>query len=179
MRWGVPPEVKTPRVHALLIVDVEDEQYLVDVGFGGNVATGPLLLKSRDEQTTPHEPFRLVSDGGHVVVEAKLAGTWASLYATDLSETVPEDFEMGSWFTSAHPESIFVNGLMAARCEPDCRYAFKNNELAVHRLHNGTEKQVLRTVPELRDALTDLLRVKLPDDPALEPALRRLVEMGS
>ena len=179
VRWGVPPGVKTPRVHALLIVDVEDEQYLVDVGFGGNVATGPLLLKSRDEQTTPHEPFRLVSDEDHVVVEAKLAGTWASLYATDLADTVPVDFEMGSWFTSAHPESIFVTGLMAARCEPDRRYAFKNNELAVHRLNIGTEKRVLRTVPELRDALTDLLRVRLPDDPALEPALRRLVEMGS
>jgi arylamine N-acetyltransferase len=68
---------------------------------------------------------------------------------------------------------------MAARCEPDRRYAFKNNELAVHRVNIGTEKRVLRTVPELRDALTDLLRVRLPDDPALEPALRRLVEMGS
>ena len=62
VRWSVPPGVTTPRVHALLIVEAEGEEYLVDVGFGGNVSTAPLLLKSRDEQQTPHEPFRLVQE---------------------------------------------------------------------------------------------------------------------
>jgi N-hydroxyarylamine O-acetyltransferase len=177
VRWGVPEGGVTPRVHALLVVTAEGEDYLVDVGFGGNVATAPLLLSSREEQATPHEAFRLVEDDGHLVVEAMLAGNWASLYATDLAHTVPGDYELGNWFTSAHPGSIFVNGLLAARCEPDRRYAFKNNELAVHHLNGKTEKTVLRSAAELRDALTDLLRVRLPDDPALTPALNRLADM--
>ncbi len=104
VRWSVPPGVHTPRVHALLIVEAEGESYLVDVGFGGNVATGPLMLKSRDEQKTPHEPFRLVEEDHRLVVEAKIAGEWTSLYATDLAESIPADFEMANWFTSAHPE---------------------------------------------------------------------------
>jgi len=178
VRWSVPPGVKTPRVHALLIVEADGDAYLVDVGFGGNVSTGPLLLRSRDEQPTPHEPFRLRQEDDHVVVQAKLAGEWATLYATDLADTVPEDFELGNWYTSAHPTSIFVNGLMASRAEPDRRYAFKNNALSVHHLKGGTEKRVLTNAVELRDALTDLLRVKLPDDPALVPALQRLAEMA-
>ena len=141
VRWSVPPGVHTPRVHALLIVEAEGESYLVDVGFGGNVATSPLMLKSRDEQKTPHEPFRLVEEDHRLVVEAKIAGEWTSLYATDLAESIPADFEMGNWFTSAHPESIFVNGLLAARADPDRRYALFNNALSMHKLNGGTEKR--------------------------------------
>ena len=177
VRWSVPPGVTTPRVHAVLFVEAEGDKYLADVGFGGNVATGPLLMSSCDEQATPHEPFRLVEEEGRVVVEAKLGGAWASLYAFDFAETHVPDYELGNWFTSAHPGSIFVNGLMAARADTDRRYAFKNNQLSIHKLAGGTEKQTLRTGPELRDALSDLLRIRLPDDPALEPALARLADM--
>ncbi len=175
VRWSVPSGVQTPRVHALLIVDAEGETYLVDVGFGGNVATGPLLLKSRDEQTTPHEPFRLVAEDHRLVVEAKIGGNWTSLYATDLAESIPADFEMGNWFTSAHPGSIFVNGLLAARAEPDRRYALFNNALSVHKLNDGSEKRTLNA-RELRDALTDLFNIRLDGLDGLDEALARLAD---
>ncbi len=174
VRWSVPPGVHTPRVHALLIVEVEGETYLVDVGFGGNVATGPLVLKSRDEQTTPHEPFRLVAEDHRLVVEAKIGGQWTSLYATDLAESIPADFEMGNWFTSAHPESIFVNGLLAARAEPGRRYALFNNGLSVHKLNGGTEKKALGSAAELRDALGDLFKIRLDGLDGLDTTLARL-----
>jgi N-hydroxyarylamine O-acetyltransferase len=173
VRWNVPPGMQTPRVHALLIVEAEGETYLVDVGFGGNVATAPLLLRSRDEQKTPHEPFRLVADGHRVVVEARLAGQWTSLYATDLAESIPADFEMGNWFTSAHPASIFVNGLLAARAEPGRRYALHNNALSVHKLDGGSEKRTL-DARELRDALADLFKINLAGLDGLDVALKRL-----
>jgi N-hydroxyarylamine O-acetyltransferase len=179
VRWGAPPGAKTPGTHALLVVEAEDESYLVDVGFGGNVATAPLWLESREEQTTPHEPFRLVQEDHRLVIEAELSGEWTPLGATDRSESHPVDYELGNWFTSAHPRSIFVNGLMAARADGDRRYAFRNNELSVHKLAGGTEKRTLRSAAELRDALSDLLRIKLPDDPALEPALARLADIPS
>jgi N-hydroxyarylamine O-acetyltransferase len=162
VRWSVPPGVHTPRVHALLIVEAEGESYLVDVGFGGNVATSPLMLKSRDEQATPHEPFRLVEEDHRLVVEAKIAGEWTSLYATDL----------------AHPESIFVNGLLATRAEPDRRYALFNNALSTHKLNGGTEKRKL-DARELRDALGDLFKIRLKGLDGLDAALGRLAANGS
>ncbi len=175
VRWSMPPGVQTPRVHALLIVEAEGESYLVDVGFGGNVATGPLLLKSRDEQATPHEPFRLVAEDHRVVVESKIAGQWVSLYATDLAESIPADFELGNWFTSAHPDSIFVNGLLAARAEPGRRYALFNNALSVHKLNGGSEKCML-DARELRDALADLFEIRLAGLDGLDAALSRLAD---
>lgn len=175
VRWNVPAGVQTPRVHALLIVEAEGDSYLVDVGFGGNVATGPLLLKSRDEQATPHEPFRLVAEDHRLVVEAKIGSQWTSLYATDLAESFPADFELGNWFTSAHPESIFVNGLLAARTGRGRRYALFNNALSVHHLDGGSEKRALNA-RELRDALDDLFKIRLAGLDGLDAALARLAD---
>ena len=92
------------------------------------------------------------------------------LYATDLAEMHPADFEMGNWFTSADPESIFVNGLLAARAEPDRRYALFNNALSTHKLNGGTEKRKLNA-RELRDALGDLFKIRLEGLDGLDTAL--------
>jgi N-hydroxyarylamine O-acetyltransferase len=58
--WNVPAGVTTPRVHMLLLVDIDGQRYLTDAGFGGNVLTSPLLLDSTQEQATPHEPFQVL-----------------------------------------------------------------------------------------------------------------------
>ena len=150
------------------------KRYLVDVGFGGNVATGPLVLKSRDEQTTPHEPFRLVAEDHRLVVEAKIGGQWTRLYAFDLAESIPADFEMGNWFTSAHPESIFVNGLLARAPSPAAAMRSSTTALSVHKLNGGTEKKALGSAAELRDALGDLFKIRLDGLDGLDTTLARL-----
>jgi N-hydroxyarylamine O-acetyltransferase len=174
VRYAVPPGVKTPRTHCLLFVDAEGEKYLADVGFGGNTLTGPLKLKSRDEQATPHEAFRLVDEGSRVVEEAKLNGVWTPLYAFDFADTHQIDYEMGNWFTSAHPTSIFVNGLLGARAEADKRYGIRDNQLSTHTLGGGTKKQTLGSAAEMRDALTDLFKLRLDQLDGLDPALTKL-----
>jgi len=174
VRWSVPPGVRTPRTHCLLFVEAEGDDYLVDVGFGGNVLTAPLLLNSRDEQATPHEQFRLVEEGDRVVQEAKINGAWTPLYAFDFADTHHADYEMGNWFTSAHPNSIFVNGLLGARSDPGKRYALRDNQLAVHTLNGKTEKWTLASAAEIRDALTDLFKLRLSDLEGLDPALAKL-----
>lgn len=177
VRWGVPDGVRTPRTHCLLFVDAEGDRYLSDVGFGGNVLSGPLMLETRGAQATPHEPFRLVDEGNGIVVqEARIGDQWMQTYAFDFTEAPPIDYELGNWFTSAHPNSIFVNGLMGARAEPGRRYGLRDNQLSVHTLGGGTEKNTLSSARELRDALTDLLKLRLDGLAGLDDKLARLAE---
>lgn len=179
VRWTVPPGVRTPRVHCLLFVEAEGDDYLADVGFGGNVLTAPLKLASREAQKTPHEEFRLVDEDDRVVIqEAKISGAWTPLYAYDFADTNPADYEMGNWLTSTHPNSIFVNGLLGARSEPGKRYALRDNQLAVHTTNGGTEKKTL-SASELRDALTDLFKLRLDQLEGLDPVLASLAARGA
>ncbi|HEY0300711.1 MAG TPA: arylamine N-acetyltransferase, partial [Rhizomicrobium sp.] len=163
IRYGVPDGVMTPLTHMLLKVDLGGAPFLVDVGFGGNTLTAPLRLDEAAEQATPHEPFRLTSAGGRYLAEAKLRGAWVPLYSFALEPQHAPDIELGNWFMATHPKSRFYEELVVARVTPEGRLALHNNQLAIHFLNGTSERRVLQSLSELRDALTGLLGLTLPD----------------
>jgi N-hydroxyarylamine O-acetyltransferase len=163
-----------PRTHMLLLLDVDGKPHIADAGFGVMTLTGPLRLEPDTEQPTPHEPYRLKRAGEEYLLEARMRGAWKPLYRFGLQEQLLPDIEIYSWYVSNHPESRFVTGLMAARAAADCRYTLLNNEFAAHRLKGESERRVLASTAELREALTGPLRVKLPEGPEVDAALGRL-----
>lgn len=172
--WNAPEGAVVRRSHMLLRVDLAEGSYIADVGFGGQTPTGPLRLEPDAEQPTPHEPFRLTRVGAEYILEAKIAGAWKRLYRFDLREELLPDYEVMNWYLSNHPNSRFVTGLIAARPAPGRRYALYNNEFAMHDLNGKTERRLLATAAELREALEDAFHVTLPDAPELDAALERL-----
>ena len=115
--WNVPEGTVTPRGHMLLLIDLAGRPYIADVGFGGLTLTAPLGLVLDIEQSTPHEPFRLIRSGDGFVMQAKTASTWRSLYQFDLQPQFLPDYEVTNWYLSNHPSSHFVTGLIAARAD--------------------------------------------------------------
>ena len=172
--WNAEGAVRA-RTHMLLLVDLDGGPYVADVGFGGLTLTTPLRLATGIEQATPHEPFRLIEVGGAFVIQAQFGGAWKSLYRFDLQEQLLPDYEVTNWYLSNHPDSQFVTGLIAARTQPDRRYALRNNELVVHHVTGGTERHVLTSVAGMRKALEDAFRLTLPVGPELDAALARLL----
>ncbi len=172
--WNNPEGVVLPRTHMLLRVDVNGEPYIADVGFGSLTLTSPLRLEADLEQSTPHEPFRLMREGGEFILQAKLGDAWKPLYNFTLQPQLLADYEMANWYVSHHPKSRFVNGLIVARVAPDRRYALLNNEFTVHYLNGKSEKRVLRTPAEIREVLEGPMGLTLPAAPELDIALRRL-----
>jgi N-hydroxyarylamine O-acetyltransferase len=173
--WNVPEGTVTPRGHMLLLIDLAGRPYIADVGFGGLTLTAPLRLVLDIEQSTPHEPFRLIRSGDGFVMQAKIASTWRSLYQFDLQPQFLPDYEVTNWYLSNHPSSHFVTGLIAARADRDRRYALRGNELAIHRTNGDNERHVLTSVDALREALEDTFRLILPDGPELNLALQRVL----
>src|SRR5690606_30227601 len=70
--WNRGEDAITSRSHMLLLVEIEGEQYIADVGFGGQTLTAPLRLELDVEQETPHEPFRLIEHDGDFLLQAKI-----------------------------------------------------------------------------------------------------------
>jgi N-hydroxyarylamine O-acetyltransferase len=174
VRYLVPAERPMPLTHMLLRIDLGGERYIADVGFGANTLTAPLRLDSRDEQPTPHEPCRVVDIDGRHGVEIKLRGTWVQLYNFSLEPQSGADLEVGNWFMSTFPKSRFYAELAVSRPTPTGRLALNNNQLTVHSLSAASERRVLQTESELRQALTGLFGLTLPDDPGLAAALTRI-----
>ena len=172
--WDAPDNAVRPRSHMLLLINLDGTPYIADAGFGGLTLTGPLRLQADIEQSTPHEPFRLIRAADEFLLQAQFGGTWRTLYRFGLQEQFLADYEVTNWYLSNHPESRFVTRLIAARPDADRRYALLDNELAVHHVNGRTERRVLASASELHDTLRTVFRVRLPDSPDLEAALTRL-----
>ncbi|HEX5691533.1 MAG TPA: arylamine N-acetyltransferase [Roseiflexaceae bacterium] len=176
VRWNVPDAVVTPRSHMLLRVELDEQTYLADVGFGGLTLTAPLALLADRVQPTTHEPFRLLADGDGYLMQAQLGEDWRTLYRFDLQQQFLPDYQVTNWYLSNHPNSHFVTALMAARPDHDRRYALRNNQLSIHHLQGETERRVLTTVAEFRRVLEECFQISLPVTDELDPALQRLID---
>jgi arylamine N-acetyltransferase len=150
-----PPPAETHQVLAVRIPGVE-ERYLVDVGFGGQTLTSPIRFVADEIQQTRHEPYRLRRYGNGpadgYVLEA-LVDDWQALYAfTDQPRPVI-DLQVGSWYVSTYPKSIFVTGLSASLITPDARWNLRGRNLTVHRQGGQSERTRFNNATQVLDTL--------------------------
>lgn len=168
--WMSAPGAPLPAMtHNVLSVTVpgEDGRFLVDVGFGGQTLTSPIRLVAGPVQQTRHEPYRIVEAGrddsaGELILQAQVRGDWQSLYAFGTRPQPRIDLEVGSWYVSTHPASVFVVGLSAARVTDDARYNLRGRNLAIHRA-DGSEKFRLESPTEVLDQLAERFGIDLDD----------------
>jgi arylamine N-acetyltransferase len=163
--WTLAPDAPVPsQTHTLLAVTLPNEPqlFLVDVGFGGQTPTSPLRLETGTVQQTTLEPYRLQNRRDVLVLQAQIRGEWQSLYEFATRTAPPIDLKVASWFTSTHPSSHFVTGLIASRVTADGRCNLSGRNLAIHR-GGATEKVQFETASEVVDALADRFGINVAD----------------
>jgi N-hydroxyarylamine O-acetyltransferase len=164
----------TAQSHMILVVDIGGVPYLTDVGFGGQVMTAPLRLRAEIEQETPHEKYRLL--GGHPKwrLESEIAGEWKPLYEFTLTPRTLDDYIAANDLTMVS----FRDNLIAARVDNGKRVALYNARLRTH--ENGeTTTRVLTNLLEIRDVLTNVFGIQLPETDRLDPALEKALRPGA
>ncbi|MCY1538961.1 Arylamine N-acetyltransferase [compost metagenome] len=172
---GGPEDALTARTHMLVLVTLDGTRYIADVGFGGMVPTGPLLLDSEAEQATPHEPYRLVLVDGTYTLRAWVTGSWRAMYVFDLQVAADIDYTVGSWYVSTHPDSPFLGQLIVARTGHRLRKTLSNGSFAIHRLGEASERVQLRDVDAVLEVLRDEFGIQVPEHPELRTTIERLL----
>ncbi|MVW88492.1 arylamine N-acetyltransferase [Pseudomonas sp. PB101] len=172
---GQPEGAWTARTHRLSLVIIDGVRYITDVGFGGMVPTAPLLLDSRGEQLTPHEPYRIDLHVDGFTLRANVAGEWRAMYIFDLQRQEDIDFAVGNWYVSTHPESSFVKQLMVARTGEGWRRTLNNGSFAIHRIGHDSERRQIADVQSLIELLHREFGIQAPDHGQLNGMLDRLL----
>jgi arylamine N-acetyltransferase len=164
--WMSAPDAPLPAMtHNVLSVTVpgEEGRFLVDVGFGGQTLTSPIRLVAGPVQQTRHEPYQIVAaDDEQLILQAQVRGEWQPLYTFGTRPQPRIDLEVGSWYVSTHPASVFVVGLSAALVTDDARYNLRGRNLAIHRA-DGSEKIRLESATEVLDQLAERFGIDLDD----------------
>ncbi len=162
---GQAADAATAATHMALRVELPEGQFLVDVGFGSQTPTAPLMMRRHVEQPTPHEAMRLLPVGHELLLQAELGGEWANLYRLAPYPVPDIDFEVANWFVAGRGESLFAKNVVAARSAPDgLRYALLNDRLTVRQRGKLIERRTLPDDASFATVLNETFRLTLSDD---------------
>jgi N-hydroxyarylamine O-acetyltransferase len=119
VRLGRPAGVVSPRTHLVLRVRSEGRLWLADAGFGNATLHEPIPFAPGGVHEQSGWSFRLVRDGAAHLLQYRDEPGWTDLYSF-VPEPVPAvDIETSNWFTSTHPRSPFVTGLIVSLQDGD------------------------------------------------------------
>lgn len=129
--WGRESDAIPPRTHMVLRVDIGNEAWIADVGFGSVTLTAPLRLIAGSAQPTQLGTFRLAdASRGALFLEVQSRDeSWARVYRFDLQPVEWIDYETSNWYTSSAPESVFLNNLIVCLVLPESRLTLLNDQL--------------------------------------------------
>lgn len=156
--WGREPDAVPPRTHMVLRIDLDNEAWIADVGFGSVTLTSPVRLTPGLAQRTDLGVFRL-ADASHDALYLEVQArdqTWSRVYRFDLHPVEWIDYETSNWYTSTSPEAVFANNLIVCRVLHETRLALLNDQLT-ERAADGSvvREQRLACADELAACLHD------------------------
>jgi len=122
------PRSEAPRTHMFLSVTVDNARYVVDPGFGPFASRLPLPLDGTG-LPADHPTHRMAREGDSWVLRATRDGAELPAWVSTLEAENPIDFEVANHFTATHPESPFVNWIIASAVTPDGRVNIMNRDV--------------------------------------------------
>ncbi|WP_030621813.1 arylamine N-acetyltransferase family protein [Streptomyces sclerotialus] len=152
-----------PTTHALLKVRLEGEEWITDVGFGGEALLAPLPLRAGYQERQGGWTFGIGREAdGTWVVRSLHADGWFDLYSFGEEPRHAVDFAVFNHYIATHPRSPFVQRLVVQRPDHGLRRTLVGTELTL----TGTDH--VRDVREVSGAelprvLAEVFRITLTD----------------
>lgn len=120
-----------PKTHMALVVSVQQQQYLCDLGFGSYGMRAPIALTDVNlPQQQDYDQFRLTMPApGEYVLQALINQQWTSQFGFDLHPAQWIDFMPANYLNSTHPDTVFVQKLLLIRQTAEGRHLLVGDEL--------------------------------------------------
>jgi N-hydroxyarylamine O-acetyltransferase len=128
-RLGAAPGTVRPRSHLVLRVTAEDAVWHADVGYGLGTLFEPLAFGVEGEYEQAGWWFRVVDEGGELVLQGLVDGEYVDLYGVP-PEPVPfVDVDAINWWASTSPRSPFVSAIaIAGHTDDGTRISLRGSE---------------------------------------------------
>lgn len=176
---GVAPDDVPPRTHMLVLVTLNGQNWIADVGFGGSF-TPPLPLEDGAEAMTPdgarHRLRRAAMNGDpdgtwllerHGPVEStdgrSLGEGWQPQYGFAETVVTGADIAQCNHWTATRPGTRFTTLCIVSRILPDGFAALSETQLSIHR-RGETESRLIDRPDDYRAVLDDVFGISLTED---------------
>ena len=150
-------DIDSPRTHRVTLLEWESERYIVDVGFGSLTPSVVLKLNNNQEENS----YKIVSPENKMYqLELQKEDSCFICYRFDLAEYTEADCVMGNFYSSQHPNAVFVNNFVVSLILPKMTLSFRNG--SYHRIsQEKTEVTGVKSVEQLQSILNDEFLIAL------------------
>jgi len=147
MALMVTPQVSSPGSLA--------QRWLADVGFGDSFLE-PLLLDQRDEQVQGSRAYRILSEGGRLVLMRRDEGDeWKAQYRFTLQAYTYVDYAEMCRYHQTSPQSHFTTSRVCSRATKDGRITLSEMRLITTSKTGGRQERTLTSEEEYAEVLRD------------------------
>lgn len=120
-----------PKTHVVLVVSINSEKFVCDLGFGSFGIRAPVSLSQLNQTIEQdYDQFELSKlDQDIYLIKAKVENEWKNQFCFDLYPMQWVDMTLPNYFNSTHPDTIFVKKLLVVKHNPDGRSILLDNQL--------------------------------------------------
>lgn len=152
-----------PRTHMLMIVNIDNEDWLADVGFGGDGLLLPIKFKIEEISQQFNWKYKIVQENNYWVLQSFKGKKWEDLYAFTLEKQELADYELANYYTSTHPDSKFVKSLTIQITKTDVKKIIKGQEYFIDN-GNKITKGLIKNDAEFKSILKNEFKLIVSDD---------------
>ncbi len=112
--------VRRPKTHMAIVITLDGEQWLCDLGFGSYGIRAPMQLGVLDAEVRQDSDMFMLSkaDSQEYLLKAWVNGEWLNQYGFNLYPQEWIDFGPANYLNSTHPDAIFVQKLLVVLHTP-------------------------------------------------------------
>ena len=151
------------KTHLGIIATIENENYLIDLGFGGNSIRKPLKLSDTGTEIQhDSDTFTLTkTEENEYLLQILIGKEWSNLYSFDLTPQRWIDFKPANYYNYSHPDSVFTQKLIVVLQNPLGKKILAKNSLKS--VINGIAEMNSFEDDQLEDILKSEFNLKLTD----------------
>jgi N-hydroxyarylamine O-acetyltransferase len=153
-----------PRTHRTTLVEIEDETYLIDVGFGPNTPLVLVPLSGAQIDSVNGSRYRISETSpSQYVLEVLKEGNYFKLYSFDRGNVTEPDFDMANYYTNCHPTSKFVKELVVSKVDAQVR-SFIAQKTFSRITREGRDDKTITSLGDLDYYLKSVFHIELSNE---------------
>lgn len=150
--------------HVLLLVEVESDALIVDVGFGGSYIE-PIVFEPKQGGLGSRQhncQYRIeLQKRAYVLLMQEGEGEWVAQYTFSLEEKSIMDFVNMCTYQQCSPDSVFTQKTLCSIATPEGRKTISNGRF-LETLAESKTKKVIADELEYRNILREHFNIELP-----------------
>lgn len=164
-RFMVTPGIIQMRRHRVLVVDLDDRRYVVDVGVRSESPRRPLELVPGLIQEDGISKYKYCKDPfyGWVLMQQETGKGWKTILGFTEEVQIDDDYIMPAFYCEKHPESAFNKFMKISIFTNDSSLTIVGNTYKVYKDAKVVYRQELETNEEARKVLSEIFGIVLPD----------------